>query len=68
MYRVEVFSDEHNDYITHSWHKNREYAEIQAEVKAMTKDSVRIIHEGKAILWYRNGKKVVGGRKGKMKG
>jgi len=23
MYRVEVFSDEHNDYITHSWHKNR---------------------------------------------
>jgi len=63
MYKVEVFDAEHNDYILHSYHKNREYAEIQAEVKAMAGGSVRIVHEGKAILWYRNGKKIIGRQK-----
>ena len=31
MYKVEVFDAEHNDYILHSYHKNREYAEIQKD-------------------------------------
>ena len=62
-YKVEVFDQDQNDYVIYSWHRNKDYAIIQAEVKAMAGGSVRIVHEGKAIWWYRNGKKIIGRRK-----
>ena len=48
-YKVEVFDQDQNDYIIHSWHKNKDYAIIQAEVQETSGKKVRIIHEGKIV-------------------
>jgi hypothetical protein len=51
-YKVEVFDPDQNDYVINSWHKNKDYAIIQAEVQETSGKKVRIIHEGKIV--YRN--------------
>ena len=67
MYRVEVFSTEHNDYVLHSWYTNREWAEIQADIQVLGGKNVKVIYDGKVVLWYRNGKKIIGKTKNKEK-
>jgi len=54
MYIVLKWDLESNDFIRHSWHKNKEYAEIQRDVLENSGHHVRIIREGKIIYESRH--------------
>lgn len=49
MHRVEKWSIEDNNWVLHSWHRNRDYAEIHAQVIEQAGGIARIINEGKII-------------------
>jgi hypothetical protein len=48
-YKVEVFSIEHNCWLTVSWHTNREYADINFDVLKAKNNKMRMIYEGKIV-------------------
>jgi len=50
MYKVEYLSTSLNDWITRSWHKNREYAEVNYEVLLHDGGKCRIIYEGRILV------------------
>jgi len=54
MYIVLKWDSESNDFIRHSWHKNKEYADTQRDVLENSGHRVRIIHEGKIIYESRS--------------
>jgi hypothetical protein len=51
MYKVEWLNPQ-GDWILNSWHKNKENAEANAQVRAKSGYTSRIIHEGKIIIYY----------------
>lgn len=53
MNRVEKWSTEDNNWVLHSWHRNRDYAEIHAQVIEQAGGIARIINEGKIIYQTR---------------
>jgi len=52
-YCVEVWDRRRKKYRIHSYHKNRLYAEIQAEIKKGGGDKVRLVYDGQVLTEWK---------------
>ncbi len=55
MFKVEIFNEYSNNWITLSMHINQKYAEIVFNVMKKREKAIRLIYDGKIIKEERNG-------------